>query len=225
MGFLRRRGRLQGTVRNLRREGGVANFWLEVSGKTGEHVPVEAYVGQGVVEEGDMVWVEGRTGSDGILRTSKFHNVSRGMPAAGGFPAVEERMKRQGKTEFSGIVVGDVYDLDHKFSAVTGQDKFKVGRKIQRFDADGNPLDTLEIVLDQKDNFMTMHPNDSVWIRGKWRKDGRVQVLEARNITTRAIIKRRKRGWKKIVVLLISLFILYIIFLTLLEIGNLLSSL
>ena len=74
---LGRKGGLQGVVKNLKREGNLVNFWLEVSGHAGKAVPVEAYLKEDAIGEGDTVWVKGGLGEGGILRTSEVHNLTR----------------------------------------------------------------------------------------------------------------------------------------------------
>ena len=71
------KGGLQGTVRNLKREGNLANFWLEVTGQAGRTVPVEAYLREDAVNEGDTVWVRGSPTEGATLRTSEVRNLSR----------------------------------------------------------------------------------------------------------------------------------------------------
>ncbi len=79
----RTEGGFQGVVRSLKKEGNVANFWLEVSGQAGRTVNVEAYLGEDAVNEGDTVWVRGKPTEGTTLKTSEIRNLSR-MPATSG---------------------------------------------------------------------------------------------------------------------------------------------
>jgi hypothetical protein len=77
------KGGLQGTVKNLKREGNIASFWLEVSGQAGRTVPVEAYLQEDAVSEGDTVWVRGTPPEGAIMKTSEVRNLSR-LPSSPG---------------------------------------------------------------------------------------------------------------------------------------------
>jgi hypothetical protein len=79
----RTEGGFQGVVRSLKKEGNVANFWLEVSGQAGRTVNVEAYVREDTVNEGDTVWVRGKPTEGATLKTSEIRNLSH-MPTTSG---------------------------------------------------------------------------------------------------------------------------------------------
>lgn len=224
-GSFGKKGGIEGVVKNLNVEGGLANFWL-VSRDTGEQMPVEAKVGDARLNEGDIVWVDGKRGGDGILRTSRVVNVSLGDPSAGrdlgafkktprseGSGAWRDMKPAKGWAEFSGQVISPKpsFIREKKRGPYTRQ--IFVSHTIQRFDRDGNPAGKTEVVMD-RDYEGGFHLGDEVWIKGKWDKFGRVEMKEARNHTTQTVIMRRKRfGWvKKVAALVIILVILYVLF-------------
>jgi hypothetical protein len=95
VGYAERKGGLQGVVRNLKREGNVVNFWLEVSGQVGRTVPVEAYLSGDSVGEGDTVWVRGSASEGGTLRTSEVQNLT-GTQGPSGFSSPQLRVGERG---------------------------------------------------------------------------------------------------------------------------------
>jgi hypothetical protein len=94
-GYAERKGGLQGVVRNLKREGNLVNFWLEVTGQAGKAVPVEAYLKEDAVGEGDTVWVRGSASEGGTLRTSEVQNLTRTQ----GFSGIGSPQLRVGGTK------------------------------------------------------------------------------------------------------------------------------
>ncbi len=210
-GFSRARtGGFKGIVKNLRVEGDLTNFWLELPEKRGEYVPVEARVAGLELKEGDVVWVKGSPGNDGILRTTEIRNLSRALGKKREDILIEE--DRKGNIEFTGIVLGEPYELDVK--RTMGQElKKKIGFRVQRVDAEGNPIDVVEVEVKEGDFKGMVYDRDSVWIKGKWTKDGRVRAKIAKNLTTRSIITRRSR--KKLIagiVLIVALVIFFLVF-------------
>lgn len=207
---------LQGIVKSLTIENSVANFWLAAQEKYGENVPVEAFVGDRMVREGETVWVQGKRGGDGIFRASQIRSLSEVAPAAVDRSSMYQReMKREGEMDFTGTITGQGYPLFAK--SRFGRYKNKFGFKIQRYDKDGNPFPSVtEIVFGEEDvNIFALGSGDRVWVSGKWDKSGRFLVEEARNISSNAIVKSRKRklGWvKKVLAGIIALFILYVLF-------------
>ncbi len=209
-GTTSRAGGFKGTVKNLRVEGNLTSFWLELPEKRGEYVPVEARVAGTGLKEGDVVWVKGSPGNDGILRTTEVRNLSRVSGKKVGDNFTEDI--RKGSIEFAGVVLGEPYELDVK--RTFGQElKKKIGFRVQRVDAEGNPIDVVEVEVKEADFKGMVYDRDSVWIKGKWTKDGRVRAKIAKNLTTKSIITRRSR--KKLiagVILIIALVIFVVLF-------------
>ncbi len=178
--FTLRRTGYQGTVRNLMREGGLTNFWLDGAGNNGAPVRVEGTIGEGVIEEGDALWVEGSLNESGVIRTNRVRKLSN--------IGTSQSATRKGKTEFSGIVVGEAYDLPTPalFGLIPRVPlRPKKGLRIQRVTADGSPLDLIEAEVFSLQFAGVILDRDLVKVKGEWQSSGRFRISQIENLTSK----------------------------------------
>lgn len=178
--FTLRRTGYQGTVRNLMREGGLMNFWLDGAGNNGAPVRVEGMISEGVIGEGDAVWVGGSLNESGVIRTNNVQKLSE--------IGNSQSPARRGKTEFSGIVVGEVYDLPTPaLFGLIPRIPFrpKKGIRIQRVTADGSPLDLIEAEIFSLQFVGVILDRDLVKVRGEWQSSGRFRISHIENLTSK----------------------------------------
>lgn len=182
--FALRRGGYQGTVRNLMKEGNLINFWLDGAGNSGAPVRVEGMISEGVIGEGDVVWVGGSLDERGVIRTNKVQKLSE--------IGVSQSLPRKGKAEFSGIVVGEVYDLPRPtlFGLIPLLPfltffRPKNGLRIQRVTSDGSPLDLIEAEIFALDFVGVVLDRDLVKLKGTWQASGRFRISEIENLTSK----------------------------------------
>jgi hypothetical protein len=163
----------QGVIRNLRREESHLTFWLEGAKKDGSSLLVETGMGEGLVNESDRVLVRGSMNEKGVLKATEIENLTRGKSS--------QSLERRGKGEFSGIVVGELYELEKSARSVIS------GLRIQRVDASGNPIDMVEAEFkgDKYGGVTIALDRDSVQVKGEWQKSGRFRVSEFTNFTSK----------------------------------------
>ena len=175
------RGGRKGTVRNLRIEGGVSTFWLDGATRDGSAIQVEGNIGEGYVGEGDIVWVRGKPDARGIIRTSEVQNRSQSQ--------AKNLQERKGVSEFSGVVVGGIYELKSKENMLGVKKVELMGFRVQRIDANGNPLETIEVEVKGDKYRSLVFDRDQVQVKGTWQQSGRLQLNEIRNLTSKTTTK------------------------------------
>jgi hypothetical protein len=182
--FTLRRGGYQGTVRNLMKEGGLMNFWLDGAGFDGTPVRVEGMISEGLIGEGDAVWVGGSLNERGLIRTNRVQKLSK--------IEASKSLARKGKAEFSGIVVGEIYQLPRPtlFGLIPLLPfltffRPKNGLRIQRVTADGSPLDLIEAEIFALDFVGVVLDRDLVKVKGEWQESGRFRISEIENLTSK----------------------------------------
>jgi len=183
-GFALRRGGYEGTVRNLLKEGNLTNFWLDGAGSGGAPVRVEGMINEGVIGEGDAVWVGGSLNERGVIRTNRIQKLSQ--------IGASQSLAHKGKAEFSGIVVGEVYDLPRPtlFGLIPLLPfltffRPKNGLRIQRVTADGSPMDLIEAEIFALDFKGVVLDRDLVKVKGEWQASGRFRISEIENLTSK----------------------------------------
>jgi hypothetical protein len=183
-GFALRRGGYEGTVRNLMKEGNLTNFWLDGAGNDGAPVRVEGMINEGVIGEGDAVWVGGSLNERGVIRTNRVQKLSQ--------IGASQSLANKGKAEFSGIVVGEVYDLPRPtlFGLIPLLPfltffRPKNGLRIQRVTADGSPMDLIEAEIFALDFRGVVLDRDLVKVKGEWQTSGRFRISEIENLTSK----------------------------------------
>jgi hypothetical protein len=181
--FFRRRG-YQGAVRNLRKEGETSDFWLIGAMKDGTAIRVVGTIGGDTVGEGDTVWVRGEPDQNGELRTSEVQIVSKG--------GASELRTRKGKAEFSGTVIGGMYEMQTAtFIGMPLGWPFppKSGFRIERVDAQGSPVDIIEVEIPGYKYKGLVFDRDSVIVKGKWETSGKLRLTEIENLTSKTKTK------------------------------------
>jgi len=179
-----RRGGYQGTVRNLRKEGEISDFWLVGARKDGTAIRVVGMIGGDTVGEGDTVWVRGEPDQNGELRTSEVQIVSKG--------GASELRTRTGTAGFSGTVIGGMYEMQTAtFLGMPLGWPFppKSGFRIERVDAQGSPVDIIEVEIPGYKYKGLVFDRDSVIVRGKWETSGKLRLTEIENLTSRTKTK------------------------------------
>jgi hypothetical protein len=179
-----RRGGYQGTVRNLRKEGEVTNFWLVGAMKEGTAIRVVGTISGDTVGEGDTVWVQGEPDQNGELRTSQVQILSKG--------GASELQKRKGNAEFSGTVIGGMYEMQTAtFLGMPLGWPFppKSGFRIERVDAQGSPVDIIEVEIPGYKYKGLVFDRDSVIVKGKWETSGKLRLTEIENLTSKTKTK------------------------------------
>jgi hypothetical protein len=181
--FTLRRGGYQGIVRNLMKEGGLVNFWLDGAGIDGAPVRVEGMISEGIIGEGDAVWVGGSLNERGVIRTGRVRKLSQ--------MAVSQSPDRKGNAEFSGIVVGEAYDLPLPtlFGFIPILFRPKRGIRIQRVTADGSPLDLIEAEIHALQFRGVVLDRDLVKVKGEWQSSGRFRISEIENLTSKTRVR------------------------------------
>ena len=182
--FSLRRGGFQGTVRNLVKEGNLMNFWLDGAGYDGTPVRVEGIISESLIGEGDAVWVGGSLNEKGVIRTNKVQKLSK--------IEASKSVDRKGKAEFSGIVVGEIYQLPRPtlFGLIPLLPfltffRPKNGLRIQRVTADGSPLDLIEAEIFALDFVGVVLDRDLVKVKGQWQESGRFRISGIENLTSK----------------------------------------
>lgn len=171
------RGGYRGTVKNLRKEGGLLTFWLDGAAKDGSAIQVEGNIAEGVVGEGDVAWVRGSPDGMGVIRTTEVKNLSKSS---------EQKLRdRKGEAEFQGVVVGGIYDLKIRENLVGAKEAELLGFRVQRTDADGNPVDTIEVEIKGDKYRGVAFDRDNVKVKGTWQSSGRLRLREIENLTTK----------------------------------------
>jgi hypothetical protein len=175
-----RRGGYQGTVRNLRKEDEVTNFWLVGAMKDGTAIRVVVTISGDTVGEGDTVWVRGEPDQNGELRTNQVQILSKG--------GASELQKRKGKAEFSGTVIGGMYEM--QTATILGMPLGwpfppKSGFRIERVDAQGSPVDIIEVEIPGYKYKGLVFDRDSVIVKGKWETSGKLRLTEIENLTSK----------------------------------------
>lgn len=171
------RGGYRGTVKNLRQEGGLLSFWLEGAARDGSAIQVEGNIAEGAVGEGDAVWVRGSPDGRGVIRTKVVENLSRSS---------EQKLSdRRGDAEFTGVVVGGIYDLKIRENLLGAKEAELLGFRVQRTDADGNPVDTIEVEIKGDKYRGIAFDRDKVKVKGRWQSSGRLRLSEIENLTTK----------------------------------------
>ena len=175
------RGGHKGTIKNLRKEGALLTFWLDGAGKNGSAIQVEGNIDEGVVNEGDMAWVSGSLDGRGIIRTVEVQNLTRSE--------AQKLQDRKGESEFSGIVLGGIYELKSKENMFGVKKVELLGFRLQRIDPTGNPLDTIEVEIKGDKYKSVVFDRDQVQVKGVWQKSGRLQLKELYNLTSKTTLK------------------------------------
>jgi len=175
------RGGYKGTVKNLRKEGDLLTFWLDGAGKNGSAIQVEGNIDESVVNEGDMAWVNGSLDGRGIIRTVEVQNLTRSES--------QKLQERKGESEFSGIVLGGIYELKSKESMLGVKKVELLGFRLQRIDPTGNPLDIIEVEINGDKYKSIVFDRDQVQVKGVWQKSGRLQLKELYNLTSKTTLK------------------------------------
>jgi hypothetical protein len=85
-------------------------------------------------------------------------------------------VKRKGKEELVGSIVCDLYPMNQGLRPTQGF-------RIQRFDAQGNPLEIVEIEVGARKIKGRFFVADTVAVKGKWKK-GRFEAKSIRNLST-----------------------------------------
>jgi len=183
-----RRDGHEGTVRNLMKEGDLTSFWLDGSGKDGTPVRVEGTIREGLIVEGENIWVRGHPSEKGIIRIGEFRRLSKVESS--------KLMVRRGKEEFSGIVIGQVYNLPPPtlFGTIPllpflTFNRPKSGLRVQRVTADGNPLDIVEVEVPLFSIVGVVLDRDLVRVTGEWQSSGRFRVSEIENLTSKTRVR------------------------------------
>jgi hypothetical protein len=179
-GLFFRRGGYQGTVRNLRKEGRTSDFWLVGAMKDGTAIRVVGTIGGDTVGEGDTVWVRGEPDQNGELRTSEVQIVSKG--------GASELQTRKGKAEFSGTVIGGMYEMQTAtFLGMPLGWPFppKSGFRIERVDTQGSPVDIIEVEIPGYKYKGLVFDRDSVIVKGRWETSGKLRLTEIENLTSK----------------------------------------
>jgi hypothetical protein len=172
------RGGYRGNVKNLRSEGGRVAFWLVGAGKAGSDIQVEGNAPEGSLGEGDIVWVRGRLDTRGVVVMSEIQNRSK--------IEAQRLESRKGESEFSGVVVGGTYELKSKMNALGAKKVELMCFRVQRVDASGNPLETIEVEMKGDKYRGIVFDRDQVKVRGTWQSSGRLQLTEIYNMTSKA---------------------------------------
>ena len=180
----RRGGGYTGTVRNLLKEGDLMTFWLDGAGKDGRPFRVEGMISEGVIKEGDLAWVRGSLNERGVILTNRIQELSK--IGAG------QTLAQKGKEEFSGVVLGEIYDLPRPtlFGLIPLLPfliffRSKKGLRIQRVTADGSPLNLIEAEIFALDLKGVVLDRDLVKVKGEWQKSGRFRISEIENMTSK----------------------------------------
>ncbi len=179
-----RRGGYQGTARNVRKEGEITNFWLVGARKDGTAIRVVGSISGDAVGEGDTVWVRGEPDQNGELRTSNAQILSKG--------GASELRKRKGRAEFSGTVIGGMYEMQMAtFLGMPLGWPFppKSGFRIERVDAEGSPVDIIEVEIPGYKYKGLVFDRDSVRVKGSWEKSGKLRLTEIENLTSKTKTK------------------------------------
>jgi hypothetical protein len=179
-----RRGGYQGTVRNLRKEGKTSDFWLVGAMKDGTAIRVVGTIGGDTDGEGDTVWVRGDPDQNGELRTSEVQIVSKG--------GASELRTRKGKAEFSVTVIGGMYEMQvETFLGMPIGWPFppNSGFRIERVDAQGSPVDIIEVEIPGYRYKGLVFDRDSVIVRGRWETSGKLRLTEIDNLTSKTKTK------------------------------------
>lgn len=171
------RGGYRGTVKNLRKEGDLLTFWLDGAAKDGSAIQVEGNIAEGTLGEGDLAWVHGSLDGKGVMRTTEVKNLSKSS---------EQKLRdRRGEAEFQGVVVGGIYDLKIRENILGAKEAELLGFRVQRTDADGNPVDTIEVEIKGDKYRGVAFDRDNVKVKGKWQSSGRLRLREIENLTTK----------------------------------------
>jgi len=196
-----------GIVRNLKAEGGIQKFWLEIAGKGGKTVRVEAPADYKIAE-GDVVSVRGSSGGDGVIKAEEIRTRGQGSTDVG-------TLSKKGEAEFSGIVLGNIYEVRIRRSLLMFLTDPMLGLRIQRLDSSGNPLEVVEAEFKAGEYSKIAFDHDNVVVKGRWTDSGRLRLKELANKTTGTRIKISDIPWRQIVflflVLLIAVVILFLL--------------
>ena len=179
-----RRGSYQGTVRNLRKEDDTTNFWLVGAMKDGTAIRVVGTISGDTIGEGDTVWVRGEPDQTGELKTNEIQILSKG--------GASELQTRKGKAEFSGTVIGGMYEMQTAtFLGMPVGWPFppKSGFRIERVDAEGSPIDIIEVEIPGYKYKGLVFDRDSVHVKGQWDKSGKLRLKEIENLTSKTQTK------------------------------------
>lgn len=187
MSAFRREGH-EGTVRNLMKEGDLTSFWLDGAGKDGVPVRVEGTIREGHIGEGETIWVRGHPNEKGIIRIGEFQKLSK--------IEASKLMVRRGKEQFSGNVIGQVYNLPPPtlFGTIPllpflTFNRPKNGLRVQRVTADGSPLDIVEVEVPLFSIVGVVLDRDLVRVKGEWQSSGRFRVSEIENLTSKTRVR------------------------------------
>ena len=107
----------------------------------------------------------------------------------GSFPYTPKKIIRKGESEFTGTVVESTQHT--ATDPFLGQRTVGYGFRVRRNDDFGNLIEVIEVFFPSTIP-VTVHPNDELWIKGKWSKQGRIKVLEAKNLTTNVVLGKKK---------------------------------